>query len=236
MLKTSFIVISFFFLSIYGGTFPLFAQEKNDTSSIDKGTRVDMQKPGEDTILIKGNNKADTTGKNLLALDTTAFVKKHNPKLAAIRSAVIPGWGQAYNKKYWKIPIIYGALGTTAGVFFYNLQTYRLLRKAVVLRSDTIPGNDSDIDPRFINLSTEAIRTYRNAFRQNVDYSVLFFLILWGLNVVDATVDAHLKAFDVTPNLSMKIVPGVNYLSNSAGLSVVFNFKDRKEKVLSRAP
>lgn len=233
MLKSSLFLTFFFLLFIYNDT-GLYAQKKEDSASIKNGVRVDMQKPNEDTILIKGNNKADTSGESLLALDTT--VKKHNPKIATFRSTVLPGWGQAYNKKYWKIPIIYGALGTTAGVFFYNIKTYKLLRQAVVLRSDTSTSNDDQVDQQFRNLSLESIRTYRNAFRQNVDYSVLFFLILWGLNIVDATVDAHLKAFDVSPNITMKIVPGVNYMTNSAGLSLVFNVKDKHAKVFSTVP
>jgi len=189
----------------------------------------------EDTLRINGNTQADTSGKNLLALDT-AISKKHNPKIATFRSAILPGWGQAYNRKYWKIPIVYGALGTAAGVFFYNLKTYKLLRKAVALRSDTIAGNDNEVDQQFLNLSTESIRSYRNEFRQNVDYSVLFFLIIWGLNIVDATVDAHLKAFDVSPDLSMKIRPGLNSATNGPGISFVFFFKDRHSKVLLPVP
>jgi hypothetical protein len=170
----------------------------------------------------------DTSGfgkKNPLAFDTSA--KKFNPKLATLRSALIPGWGQAYNKKYWKIPIIYGALGTTAGIFFYNLKTYKLLRRAFTLRSDNDPANDILIDPRFSVLSTQSIRTYRNSYRQNIDYSVLFFLIFWGLNVVDATVDAHLKAFDVGNDLSLKIKPTFNSISKSPGLSFVFALKEK---------
>lgn len=172
--------------------------------------------------------KSDTARKNLLHQDTSA--KKFNPRIATWRSTLIPGWGQAYNKKYWKIPIIYGALGVTAGIFIYNIKTYKLLRKAVILRSDTIPSNDADIDPRFINLSTEAIRSYRNEFRQNVDYSVLFFLLFWGLNVVDATVDAHLKGFDVSNDLTLKIKPGYNSTSNTTGVSLVLSLKDKHQK------
>ncbi|MEO6220047.1 MAG: DUF5683 domain-containing protein [Ginsengibacter sp.] len=213
----------------------LFAQQRKDTA-FNKNGSADVRKTNEDTLIVKGTNKADTTGKNLLALDTTGDIKKHNPKVATFRSAVLPGWGQAYNKRYWKIPIIYGALGITAGVFVYNLKTYKLLRKAIVLRSDTIPGNDNQVDDQFLSLSTESIRTYRNAFRQNVDYSVLFFLVFWGLNVVDATVDAHLKAFDVTPDISMKVRPGINYMNTGAGISIVFSFKDRHSKKLSTVP
>ncbi len=223
MLKISSFFTVFFFHIIFINT-DIFAQQKKDTSAR-KNVRVDMQKKNEDTLLIKGNNKADTTGKNLLSLDTA--VKKYNPKIATLRSAIIPGWGQAYNKKYWKIPIVYGALGTTAGIFLYNKNIYKLLRKAVVLRSDKDTSNDNQVDPRFRGLSLEGIRTNRNLFRQNIDYSVLFFLIFWGLNVVDATVDAHLKAFDVTPDITMKIRPGFNYMTNNAGISLVFNFKDK---------
>ncbi len=225
MLKISSFFTIFFFLFIFNDAI-VFAQQKEDTTSGKKGVRVDMQKNNQDTLLIRGDNKADTSGKNLLALDT-ATRKKFNPKTATLRSAIIPGWGQAYNKKYWKIPIVYGALGTTAGIFFYNLKTYKLLRQAVVLRSDKDTSNDNQIDQRFRRLSLESIRTNRNLFRQNIDYSVLFFLVFWALNVVDATVDAHLKAFDVSPDITMKIRPGFNYMSSGAGISLVFNFKDK---------
>ena len=172
-----------------------------------------------------------TSKKNILALDTTA--KKFNPKVATFRSAVLPGWGQVYNKKYWKLPIIYGALGTTAAVFFYNLKTYKKLRQAVIYRSDTIAANDTLIDPRFRLLNTEAIRSYRNSFRQNVDYSVLVFLIFWGLNVVDATVDAHLKAFDVSDNISMRIQPRYDPMIKAGSIGLAFSFKDKHSKVLT---
>jgi hypothetical protein len=175
--------------------------------------------------------QVSTDKKNILSLDTSA--KKYNPKVATFRSAVIPGWGQAYNKKYWKIPIIYGALGITAGIFSYNLKTYKILKEAIILRSDTDQRNDSLVDPRFVNFSTESIRSYRNSFRQNVDYSVLFFIVFWGLNVVDATVDAHLKSFDVSDNISLRIKPGYNPNTNTGGISLVFSFKDKGSKVLS---
>lgn len=179
----------------------------------------------EDTVVLK--TRTDSTGdhKNLLAEDTV-LKKKYNPRVAMIRSAIIPGWGQAYNKKYWKIPIIYGALGTTAVIFFYNLKTYKILRKAVILLSDSDTSNDNQIDPSLVGVPVDDIRTGRNEFRQNIDYSVLFFLLFWGLNVVDATVDAHLKSFDVSRSISMKIKAGLNDYSNRPGVSLVFFLKD----------
>lgn len=148
---------------------------------------------------------------------------KFNPRTATIRSAILPGWGQIYNKKYWKLPLVYGALGTTAGIFAYNVKNYKRLKTAYVLRTDNNPSNDNQIYSKFQNLSAESIRSYRNVFRQNVDYSALFFIIFWGLNVVDATVDAHLKSFDVNDNLSFEIKPGYSPLANTNGVSLVMN-------------
>ena len=216
MLKLFLLFTSFFFLSILHSA-DVFSQQK------------------EDTMLIKGNTAADTSGKNLLKLDT-AVRKKYNPKVATLRSAVLPGWGQAYNKKYWKIPIIYGALGVTTGVFFYNLKTYKQARQAVIYRSDKDTSNDSLIVPELAGFSTESIRQYRNYVRQNIDYSVLFFLVFWALNVVDATVDAHLKAFDVSPDITMKIRPALHSVNNGPGLSLVFSLKETHSKILLPVP
>ena len=210
----------------------LLAQQKQDTLPLQK---EDTLLTPKDDSLAPAPAVTDSSGKSLLAQDT-AIKRKFNPKVATLRSLIIPGWGQAYNKKYWKIPIVYGALGTTAGVFLYNLKTYRLLRKAVVYRSSGDTTQYALVDPQFQGLSTESIRIYRNAFRQNIDYSVLVFLVFWGLNVVDATVDAHLKAFDVSPDVSLKIRPGFNYATNSAGVSLVFFMKDKTAKLLLPLP
>ena len=155
-------------------------------------------------------------------------VKKFDPRTATKRSAMIPGWGQIYNKKYWKLPLVYGGLGITAGVFQYNVKNYNLLRLAYLYKTDTISANDALIDPRFKNLSANALRNYRTAFRQNVDYTVLFFIAFWGLNVVDATVDGHLKAFDVNDNLSLQLKQGYSQMANTAGLSLVLDIHSKK--------
>ncbi len=167
--------------------------------------------------------------KNTAADTAKKQVKIFNPHTATIRSAIIPGWGQIYNKKYWKLPLVWGALGVTGGIYFYNVKYYRDLKQAYIYRTDDNDANDALINPDFRNLSTESIRSYRNSFRQNVDYSVLFFILFWGLNVVDATVDAHLKAFDVDDNLSLQIKPGYSPMANTSGISLVLNL-DRKHK------
>jgi hypothetical protein len=151
----------------------------------------------------------------------------HSPRKAAIRSAIFPGWGQIYNKKYWKLPIVYGAMGTSAGVFFYNLGNYKDTRFAYKVRYNmrvnrTDSALFSKIKTNLQPLSEESLRFYRNQFRRDIDFSALFFLLLWGLNVVDATVDAHLKSFDVSPDLSLQFKPGYSELARTNGLSIVF--------------
>ncbi|MBD0332007.1 MAG: hypothetical protein ICV66_05070 [Chitinophagaceae bacterium] len=158
-----------------------------------------------------------------------SVLKLHSPKTAAIRSAILPGLGQAYNKKYWKIPIVYAALGTAAGFFVYNLNWYKRFRYAYKALYNHDTANYQNVYPRlqpFIEFNDlSSLRYNRDEFRRNVDYSVLFFLLLWGLNVVDATVDAHLKSFDVSPDLSLKIRAGYNELAHNNGVGLVLTFK-----------
>lgn len=151
--------------------------------------------------------------------------KNYNPRIAIARSAILPGWGQATNKKYWKIPLVYAALGITAGVFFHNIKQFREARNAYTNAIDGDTSNDRLIPEPYYSVRSqpERIKTFRNQVRQNVDYSVLFFIIFWGLNVVDATVDAHLKTFDVSDNLSLRIKPGYSPMANTNGLSLVLD-------------
>ncbi|HET9057184.1 MAG TPA: DUF5683 domain-containing protein [Chitinophagaceae bacterium] len=172
--------------------------------------------------------------------DTSVIIKKHSPRKATIRSALLPGWGQIYNKKYWKLPLVYGALGTTAGVFAYNIKWYNRTRYAykIAYQIQSGMGNTGmdEVYPELKPLLTqpEALKQYRNEFRQNVDYSVLFFLLAWGLNVVDATVDGHLKDFDVGNDLSIKINPGYSPLANTTGLSLIVALgKNKSSKALT---
>jgi hypothetical protein len=160
-------------------------------------------------------------------------IKAHSPRVAAIRSALVPGLGQIYNKKYWKLPIVYGALGITGYIFIDNIKTYKEYRFAYAARfkaAQLPPQRDSTdyftLKPLYKAISPESIRAARNRFRQYVDYSALFFLIFWGLNVVDATVDAHLKSFDVSPELSLQLRfrAGYSEIARTNGVSFVLKF------------
>ena len=165
------------------------------------------------------------------AQDTSTRKKRSEPGKAALRSAILPGLGQAYNKKYWKIPIVYGALAVPTATFFYNKSWYEKTREAFKIKfhNDTnkvVPDLPTDgMDPRLAPLSTESTRLYRNQFRRNMDLSVLFFLLVWGLQVADAAVDAHLKSFSVSDELSLQVRPSLFSTGQSAGIGLNFRLQ-----------
>ena len=190
----------------------------------------------EDSLVVRNDSIVPLKGVDTTTTTKVPEKKKHSPRKAALRSAILPGWGQAYNKKYWKIPIVYGALGTTAAVFNYNLKQYKDIQFAyrTLVNKDTAnwPNVEPSLQP-FIKYNAQTqLFNARSEVRQNIDYSVLIFLAFWGLNVVDAVVDAHLKGFDVTPDLSLRLKPGFSPISNTAGISLVFDLHKSKHKLV----
>jgi hypothetical protein len=198
----------FFYIILFLAAKPMAGQVKPDSISVSTNTAPAKQSPDKKAIT-----------------DTTKKVRSEASK-AALRSAIIPGWGQAYNKKYWKIPIVYGALAIPVATFVYNKNWYDKTRYAYSIRfyNDTSKVSDlptDNIDPQLLPLSSQSLRIYRNQFRKNMDFSVLAFILLWGLNVADAAVDGHLKSFNVNDDLSLKIHPGYSPIGNTNGLSLI---------------
>jgi hypothetical protein len=158
----------------------------------------------------------------------------HNPKIATRRSALIPGWGQAYNRQYWKIPIAYGIIAIPVVMFVYNNDYYKKMKFAFEARyKEEVLNDNSDvpkIDPELVNLPINSLLNYRNQYRRDRDYSILFFLIAWGFQVADATVFAHLKQFDVSNNLSMQVKPQIDPFLKNAGLTFTLQLKSHTSK------
>lgn len=198
----------FFYFFLLLAAVPLAAQVKTDSLA-------NAQKPAPAKQSADKKSNADTTKK-----------VKSDASKAAMRSAIIPGWGQAYNKKYWKMPIVYGALAIPVATFIYNKNWYEKTRYAFKIKyyNDTSLTSNlptDGIDPRLLPLSTTSTRIYRDEFRKNMDFSVLAFILLWGLNVADAAVDGHLKSYNVNDDLSLKIKPGYSPMGNTNGLSLI---------------
>lgn len=176
-----------------------------------------------------------TTNDSIKRTSTDSLIKKHDPRKATRRSAIIPGWGQAYNREYWKIPLVYGALAIPTGLFIYNNNWYKKTLYAYEAKYQAEYNKDSSglasIDPQLQGLSAASLQSYRNSFRRDRDYSILFFLLAWGLNVVDATVFGHLKDFDVSSDLSMNVKPIFNPITRTPGLAFTLSPKKPEHKL-----
>ena len=149
-----------------------------------------------------------------------------SPARAAFYSAVLPGLGQAYNGKYWKIPIVYTALGV--GVYFYlendkQYDRYRSAYKSRLAGKTNDEFYDEDGEPR---VSTSALIEAQRYYQRNKEVSVMVTLGLYALNIIDANVDAHLQQFNVSEDLSLK--PNMDYDrytgTTGYGLTLNYNF------------
>ena len=148
-----------------------------------------------------------------------------SPAKAAFYSAILPGLGQAYNKRYWKIPIVYGAMG--AGVYFIidNNKKYNQYRNEYKKRLANGGAIDTS-DPTYGNLTTESVIRGQKFYQKNRDLSVLITAGLYILNIVDANVDAHLLQFNVNDDLSLKPDLQTNpyTFKQNVGLTLTYQF------------
>jgi hypothetical protein len=133
------------------------------------------------------------------------WAMEHSPLKATVYSALLPGVGQMYNKKYWKAPIVWAGLGTCVYFIVDNTRNYRLYRDAFIAQEDDDPSTVPQIslDPgQTIDLD-EAQDTYKRW----LDISYMALAGVYVLQLIDANVDAHLFYFDVSPDLSLHILP-----------------------------
>lgn len=150
----------------------------------------------------------------------------HSPRKAAFYSAVLPGLGQAYNRQYWKIPLVYAALGISTGFFIGNMDLFTKYRNAYRVR--VANASNPDYVDQYPQYRDADLKYLRDAYRQYVDYSVLVFVAAYALNIVDATVFGHLRQFDMSDDLSIRIFPKV--IDNRAiGVGVNISLSPRKK-------
>lgn len=172
----------------------------------------------------KNKNAITTKSKTVKTQLDSTLVKKSldplAPSRAAFYSAVLPGLGQAYNKKYWKIPIVYAALGTGVYVYIDNNKTYKRTRNAYKRR---LAGfNDDEFQNRFTD---DGLREAQKTSRRNKELSLLITIGLYALNIIDANVDAHLLQYNIDDDLSLRPHFNINELDNKGrvGLTLSLN-------------
>lgn len=151
-----------------------------------------------------------------------------SPAKAAFYSAVIPGLGQIYNKSYWKVPLVYAAIGTPIYFYIQNSKEYDRYLTAYKRRQqgytdDEFYGNSSTGQPL---LSTDGLRRGIQFYRRNKELSILIGIGMYALNVIEANVDAHLKQFNVDERLSLEPYIHTDYLTQPQfGLTLTYKIK-----------
>jgi hypothetical protein len=146
---------------------------------------------------------------------------KHSPHKASVYSALLPGLGQIYNKKYWKAPIVWLGLGGLTYSIIYNNRSFNSYQNELIARA---AGDSLSFNPSYNNYPIPYLTSFRNSHRSNRDLSIVGLAAFYALNIVDATVDAHLYKFDVDRSLSLKAETNP-YIAYDGKLEANFRFK-----------
>ena len=206
--------ITAFFLLLY--TLQFFAQvNPNDTIRVENYPKDSVStKSGKDELKVLTDIKE---------ANSPSKAMKYNPTKAGLYSAVLPGLGQFYNKKYWKIPIVLGGIGTGVGITLFNQKQYTRYRNAFISQLNGQTHEFSEIP----GITAEALgRTQDQAKRQR-DYAIAVTGLVYLLNIVDAVVDAHLYEGRKDPDLALNptlIYDEFGKLNSKAGVSLTYSF------------
>lgn len=153
---------------------------------------------------------------SLVSGDTIEIIqpeKTYDPKIASRKSAILPGLGQIYNDSWWKVPILYAAFATNIYFIGFNDDQYKLAKGTV--EELLIIEEETGLSPTQEN-ELRSARRQTDYWRNNRDVLYITLLGIYGLNIIEATIDAHMKGFDVSDNLALNLKPKVGVISNGA--------------------
>ncbi len=158
----------------------------------------------------------------IVVKDSTKFatINPLAPAKAAFYSAILPGLGQAYNKKYWKIPLVYGLLGSAVAIYRFNDVKYNEVRDAYKRR---LEGYKDDQFPFLTD--TDRLVSAQKSYERNRDLSTFFIIGVYVLNIIDANVDAHLKQFNVNDKLSFRPDIQTNDITAQRNIAFTLNYQ-----------
>lgn len=165
---------------------------------------------------------AQTIEKPVLVVKDTLKSNDINPLApakAAFFSAILPGLGQAYNKKYWKIPLVYAALGTSLYNYKISIDKYQEFRNAY---KERLAGIEN---PNYSYLDNDRMLAAQKFYERNRDLSLFFTIVIYVLNIIDANVDAHLGQFNVNENLTFNTQFDPNFVNYKPTVGVALNYK-----------
>ena len=176
----------------------------------------------QDSLIVERDtvfqNEPDTVAIKSLA-------KRYSPRKAILYAAILPGLGQVYNKKYWKLPLVYG--GFYAIGYYINAYNNLYTEYKGYLFENIEAGRGENVENPTINRTTGQLRTIVDKTRRERDFMIILLGGMYLLQMVDAHVDSHLKEFDLNPNLQVSIEPSMKqdaWTGRTAGLSLIVRF------------
>lgn len=160
-----------------------------------------------DSIATRQDTSKKVIKKEPAVKDSARLAIEAMPRRAALNSAILPGLGQITNKRWWKVPLVYGGFVGIGLVFEFNNRYYKIFLKEAQFRQDN-PGKTQN--PLYAPYTTEGIIQIKDYYRRNRDLSVLAGLGFYAINIIDAYVDAKFFRFDISDDLSVKVSPSVS--------------------------
>lgn len=210
-------------------TFALFSQEEEKPKTT--AAKPDQQLDSLQNDLQKeGIMVADTV------FTKTKEINPLAPAKAGFYSAILPSLGQIYNKKYWKVPIVLGAIGTSIYAYDFNNVRYKRFRTAFKRRQAgftddefyDLPPKSTTTPPTSPEFSTAALQDAQEKYQRDRDLMLLVTIGLYALNIIDANVDSHLKQFNIDDDLSLDFQPYLDYneitASPNYGMALIIKF------------
>jgi len=161
------------------------------------------------------------------SLNDTIKVNVHSPRKASLYSAILPGLGQVYNRQYWKVPVLYAGIATLTYFFIFNSGRYHNYQTEYIAR---VNNDSTNFNTSYAIYSDNTILLLKNYYQRNLELTYIISGLVYLLNIVDASVYAHLFTFDVSNDLSLRIDPMFNNYAlrfgspPAAGLRLTFRF------------
>lgn len=179
-------------------------------SSVTAFAQEGLRRIDSDTVFLKSDTAT-----------LKSYASQYDPKKAILFAAILPGLGQIYNKKYWKLPLVYGGfIGFGYGVHFYQTGYKKYKNELFDMLETGEPVSPSGFDE-------SSLRRIVDKYRRERDFFIILSAGMYLLQMIDAHVDAHLKEFDLNPNLQVSILPTMNndlLTGRTTGISVILKF------------
>lgn len=166
-------------------------------------------------------NTYKTPSKKRSQSNDSLMMLKHSPQKATLLSVCLPGAGQVYNKKYWKVPLVYAAAGASLYGALWNNKYYQDFKEQYAFRV----ANGFSEDPYYTQFQDPTLKSYRDYYHKNRDLSYILLGATYILQIVDAAVDAHFYDFKITEDLSLNVQPQLYWVSSQAQTHLLFTLK-----------